>query len=454
MPVPFKMALWRASKRAKQHAGASAGACNKRYNVSLYSGGGFGDIGMRSNDIETIAFSELRADRAEIIRRNYPDAMIFNEDLRVSKDDLVKYTNDFLKERDAHLYSMVVSPPCQGMSTNGKGAIDNQVKQGKRPPRDERNYLILPALDVINQLAPQVVVIENVPGMVHTTIDVDGRGELILDVINRTLEDYVCRSSVVDFANFGVPQHRRRLITVCVHRSSTDAAKDARTIFREELSEFHIPASHGIVGGRPFVTLRDAISHLPPLDARHKMFDERVPYHRVPAWNDMQYACISRTPEGQTAFRNNTCTSCGHVGKPSDATCGVCSQVLAKPHLTKGGVTRLVRAFQSAYRRMKWDRPSHALTTTSGVISSDAKGHPSEHRVLSLKEVMIVATVHPFPGCDYAWSYEFDSSASSNKADATMSSERTMLGECIPPLYIHKLMGYLGTVVPSHSGSG
>ena len=83
---------------------------------------------------------------------------------------------------------------------------------------------------------------------------------------------------------------------------------------------------------------------------------------------------------------------------------------------------------------MRWSKPSNALTTNSGVISSDVKGHPDQNRVLSLREIMIIATVSSFPSSDYKWTYEF------NTKDKVI---RDVLGECIPPLYIFKLVQYI-----------
>ena len=60
-------------------------------------------------------------------------------------------------------------------------------------PKTDRNYLILPALEIIQNLCPKIVIIENVAGMSRTEIEIDGKYNLILDVINSKLENYVCK---------------------------------------------------------------------------------------------------------------------------------------------------------------------------------------------------------------------------------------------------------------------
>ena len=69
--------------------------------------------------------------------------------------------------------------------------------------------------------------------------------------------------------------------------------------------------------------------------------------------------------------------------------------MLPKPYIKKEG-TRVVKAFKTSYRRMKWDKCSNALTTNSGVISS-MQGHPEQNRVLSFFEIMIIASIYPYP---------------------------------------------------------
>ena len=91
----------------------------------------------------------------------------------------------------------------------------NNLKKGIRPKFDPRNKLIVPAIDIIKELKPDWVIFENVPNMTNTLIE-DGDGVInIIDYIYRELGDeYVGSPRVVDVADYGVPQHRNRLITI------------------------------------------------------------------------------------------------------------------------------------------------------------------------------------------------------------------------------------------------
>lgn len=90
--------------------------------------------------------------------------------------------------------------PCQGFSTaNNKRAID-----------DPRNQLYKECVRVIREALPQAFFLENVPGIVSMA---DG------EVIRQVVEDlaavgYDISWNILDAADFGVPQRRKRVILV------------------------------------------------------------------------------------------------------------------------------------------------------------------------------------------------------------------------------------------------
>jgi site-specific DNA-cytosine methylase len=92
---------------------------------------------------------------------------------------------------------------------------------------------------------------------------------------------------------------------------------------------------------------------------------------------------------------------------------------------------------------MKWDSPASTLTMNSGVISSDIKGHPDQHRVLSLREILILSTLdHP------RWKKEYSFEGikyGRPQNEAVFSSKliREVIGESIPPLAMSCLVNHL-----------
>ena len=100
---------------------------------------------------------------------------------------------------------------------------------------------------------------------------------------------------------------------------------------------------------------------------------------------------------------------------------------------------RLIRAFRTAYKRMSFDAPASTLTTNSGVISSDVKGHPVENRVLSVREILIAASVSPHGSVSYRWWEQV--AGIFEKLPHTFT--RDVIGESIPPLALQKIVSHL-----------
>jgi site-specific DNA-cytosine methylase len=93
-------------------------------------------------------------------------------------------------------------PPCQPFSTLGTGDAD-----------DPRNRLVSSVLRFARALRPRAVLIENVPGLRH-----EPRFSRLLADLGR---DYRVASYVVEAADFGVPQRRRRIIALGVRRDTS-----------------------------------------------------------------------------------------------------------------------------------------------------------------------------------------------------------------------------------------
>ena len=118
---------------------------------SLFSGGGVGDVGLEwGAGIPVIAAGEIVPSRAALIRKNFPDNRVFEGDIHDFKDDYVQYIQKKLK--GVNLWLLTLSPPCQGMSSNGAGRISAEIKAGKRPHEDQRNRLILPGIEILEKL--------------------------------------------------------------------------------------------------------------------------------------------------------------------------------------------------------------------------------------------------------------------------------------------------------------
>ena len=414
---------------------------------SIFSGGGLGDVGIEwGSGIPVLAACELVPSRAALIRQNFPQTQVFEGDISNLKNDYIACFQNELSGKPPWL--LTLSPPCQGMSSNGAGRISAAIRDGKRPKEDERNRLILPGIEVLEVLKPHWFILENVRRMENTVIRNErNQPENILACLTRRMHPlgYTLRSCILDFRNYGVPHHRERLITIgCRIPQIVSNWPQVADVLCSASSPFHPLPTHGEGTNQDWITLRDTIGHLPPLDSKINWKDVDDPFHCVPKWNDNQYFWMKNTSEGQTAFDNSYCLDCGTMKtSPEQVLCTDCNNPLPVPQMKKSGKARLIKGFRSSYRRMRWDRPAGTLTMNSGVISSDLKGHPEQNRVLSLREILRLSTL------DHdQWNRNYDfTGVPLGKWDESQSFSarlvREVIGESIPPLAMKCMVDHL-----------
>ncbi len=409
--------------------------------VSLFSSAGIGDLGLKKNGIRTVIANEILAERMTLYQYNNPDTKCFCGDIWSLENEIIDYYKNKFSDSP---FVMLVTPPCQGMSTNGMGKILNNYRKGLRPKYDERNRLIIPALRIIKSLQPQWIIFENVENMLNTLI-YDENDELIniIDYIHLKLgNEYVGEPVVLDCADFGVPQHRVRLLTIM---SRTKKGKE----YYLRHSGFMPQRTHSQKGDsftKPWVTLKEAIGEFTSLRAeKGKNIDVKNPLHKVPVLDKKKLWWIDNTPEGKTAF-NNQCVNpmCGYkhnalhgskrddngVNRASDITplyCEKCGELLPRPCVedVKTGEKRIMKGYISAYKRMFWEEPASTLTKNFQYACSDNKVHPVQSRVLSLWEAMVIQTIAEYP-------YSF----SMNGTQVRDGLIRDIIGESVPPKII------------------
>lgn len=125
--------------------------------------------------------------------------------------------------------------PCQGFSQGGT-----------RNPDKEINLLYLEFARALKTIKPKAFIVENVSGMVRKNF----RHLLDSQISSFKELGYNVNTEVLNAANFGVPQERKRIFIVGIR---SDFGLDF---------EFPRP-THGPGNGRRFKSIRDAISDLP-----------------------------------------------------------------------------------------------------------------------------------------------------------------------------------------------
>lgn len=473
--------------------------------VTLFSGGGIGDIALElgSRKIPVIAKCELLEERAALLRTNYPKSEIFQGDIWKLKDSISEYVNS--KLNDSRPWLMVLSPPCQGMSSNGIGRISKAISEGKRSEDDERNRLILPGVELIEKLKPDWFILENVNNMQNTVIrNENDEPENILEMMSRRLSNQYCiKATLLEFAKFGVPQSRERIVTIGCSIPSIKALDISPDIVYSLERSF----LHPKYMSKKLITLRQTIGNLMShnLDARKKLFSENNPLHRIPSMNEEQYHLISKTPEGETAFNNYTCSCCLHDNTPIKkltdnellllTKCDKCDNLLDIPKQNVRGwicnscsyinkkykrkceyrkkpkqpmckhprngvklqeICRRVKGYNTSYKRMSWDKPSNTIGTNSGTFSSDVKGHPEQNRVLSIEEILRCSTIIPSPKVKVPWNHKYRFEFTDKNGELYTPKKgidniiREIVGESIPPLAMHTIIKHIQSLEKKH----
>jgi DNA (cytosine-5)-methyltransferase 1 len=422
--------------------------------ISLFACGGIGDLGLRHSGFDVIVANELLEDRAEVFKHNYPEAHMVVGNIWEKISEILKATQDRLG--GSSLDIVFATPPCQGMSKNGRGKLLSLFRQGLKDAVDPRNLLVIPTIEIFIKSGAHTLVMENVPEMENTFIpDPHGDGELIgiIDLIKKSLgTEFSSSIRVVEFANYGVPQSRQRLISIFTKNEVLKQyIKTHGSLFPQKThSKDGYPTEK-------WVTVRDIISDTPPLDAGKPEAAQckKIPYHRVPLLDDEKYLWVSNTPEEKGAFDNQCINpACGFKGNPTHSSgkdenginkasietpifCIKCNSILPRPWVKENGEYRLMKGYTSAYKRMSWDSPASTLTRNLSYACSDNKLHPSQNRVLSLHEAMKLHTIS---------NYEFEW----KRADGKKVSDkliRELIGESIPPAGLEKIFSFLSDLL-------
>lgn len=213
--------------------------------LDLFAGAGGLSLGLKDAGWDTAAALEYSADAAATYRKNFPKVRVLQEDV---------HGVDFSQWRGV-VDLVAGGPPCQPFSVAGN-------QRAAEDPRD----CIPQFVRAVREVQPQFFLMENVFGLMAT------RHEPYLQSTLTSLRNlgYTVRAAVLDAADFGVPQHRRRLFVL--------GSKNG-TLF------FPVP-THGQQGEKSYVTAGEALKNTPP-DIPNKA---KVTYAKSPILRQSPYA--------------------------------------------------------------------------------------------------------------------------------------------------------------------
>jgi len=293
----------------------------------LFSGCGGLTVGMKRAGFSVLAAVESWDAAADAYELNHDDVRLINSDIRECDPvELMRSLDLCAGELDL----LAGCPPCQGFSSL-------RTLNGRVPVTDQQNDLIFEFVRFAIALLPNTILLENVPALAT-----DERLVRVTSILQKA--GYDCQAKVLDAADYGVAQRRRRLLFLASRVGKASFPKPARKS----------------------VTVRSVIGDLP------KPGKSGDPLHDSQAAHSPRVAQMIKLIPKDGGSRAD-------LGTGAQLPC----------HQRLNG-------FHDIYGRMRWDDVSPTITT--GCINP-SKGrflHPEQHRAISLREASLL---QGFPKC-------------------------------------------------------
>ncbi|MCL7743716.1 DNA cytosine methyltransferase [Guyparkeria hydrothermalis] len=424
-----------------------------RFNVAL------------GNDVKSEALRTFEFNHAN---DDVPPSTI-REDIRLLDVDTIHSVLADRGVRKGDLDVMIGGPPCQGFSQLRR---NEHRKQGKivkfsgysKLADDPRNDLVLRFLEVAEALRPKFLVIENVPQMLNHGFQ--GRlgklSELVIQMLEKDL-GYTVEVAVVNCADYGVPQLRERAIFIA---SSVGAVSMP-------------PKTHGnptdqrlmSSGLKPWVTVKDAISDLPPPPlgkdslgggpkdlygevpsdfARSMRTSARFPHnHLTRSYKQQVLNIIKEMRPGQTWDTESKRMRAKYERAISKkARAEAMSHEKARTRLEAEGLINPAfyrDYYWSAYSRLAWDAPALTITANANFLGSGRFSHPEEMRGITMREA---ARLQSFDD-----DFRFVTSMTDSNNTTRIGVGMDMIGEAVPPTLSEAIAKHLASQLDAHYSS-
>jgi DNA (cytosine-5)-methyltransferase 1 len=303
--------------------------------LSFFSGAMGLDLGMENAGVKAILACEIDKSCRLTIQANRPDIGLIGDVLKYSADDIRKMASI---SADTDIDVIFGGPPCQAFSTAGN----------RKGFQDDRGNVFLRYLDIVSDLKPKYVVIENVRGLLSAPYHRDPndpkskyvKGGALLHTINKLEKaGYAVSFNLYNSANYGAPQIRERVVIIGC-RNGVKAPYLIPTHSKD--GEYNLPK---------WITLGDALEGLDLSDPHFVKFPEdRLKYYRI--------------------------LKAGQYWK--NLPVELQKEALGKSYYLGGGKTGFLR-------RLSFDAPSPTLVTHPAMPATDL-GHPIEDRPLCVEE--------------------------------------------------------------------
>ena len=331
--------------------------------VDLFAGVGGLSYGFQQAGFEILIANEIDPYIAEAYSVNHCKTKMMNSD--ITKLNIEEVFGFYKGTIDV----VIGGPPCQGFSQKGQ----------RRTINDDRNFLFRYFIKVVDFLKPKYFLMENVPNLITSA------NGLFITEIKQLFADigYTITYSVLNAADFGVPQYRKRATV---------------------LGKLHGIPPELPIGKAKKVTAEAAISDLAFLGSGEGI--DPQPY-LLPPETDYQ----KELRAGAALLHNHVATkhSDKALHKLAMIPCGMGKEVLPAAYLTKS-------IYSGTWSRIIADEPTVTITTRFDTPSSGRFTHYKLDRCLTVREA---ARIQSFPD-DFIFT-------------GPKSSQMKQVGNAVPP---------------------
>ncbi len=331
--------------------------------MDLFAGVGGLSLGFEKMGFDIVFANEFDEGIANAYKVNHPNTQVLVAD--ITKIDFDKIFDKYIGNIDI----IVGGPPCQGFSQKGQ----------RKTIHDERNFLFKYYVKAVEKVKPKYFVMENVPNLL--TAEKGYFKREIIELFKRL--GYEIKTGVLDAADYGVPQNRRRAVIIGKYQCKAP--------------ELPAPIEQK-------VTIWDAISDLAYLESGE---GEEVQEYK----NSPESLYQREMRKDSTKLYNHIATKHSKVALERLAmippNCG--KEVLPKEHLTKS-------IYSGTWTRMVKDEVSVTITTRFDTPSSGKFTHPYLNRAITVREA---ARIQSFPD-----DFHFV---------GTKTSQMKQVGNAVPP---------------------
>lgn len=319
--------------------------------VDLFCGAGGLSLGLKNSGINVRLGIEINPVAATTYYNNLKTDVIISDIRQITSQFIL----DRLKISPKELFLLAGCPPCQTFSSLQK----DDVRE------DERNNLIFEYVRLAQELQPLFIQLENVPGLKK------GKGKIIFEkAISQLSSLYEITSDVLNCANYGIPQCRKRLLMHGIRRDAYDLLKKADSSFSVSLPcATHAEHPDKNSGLKPWVAAGIAFEGLPVIIAGN-VAPTGFPNHET---NKLEPINLQRIKYIQANGGSRDCLP----------------EELQLPCHKKTNV-----GYTGVYGIIDISIPAPTMTSGCITYSKGRYGHPTQPRAISVREA---ARLQSFP---------------------------------------------------------